>query len=56
MSPGLCEHCEHARKVISAKGSTFWRCSKSDSVPGCPKYPPLPVRQCPHHRPGEPSR
>lgn len=55
MSAGLCEACEHARKITSAKGSTFWRCGMSDKAPGWPKYPPLPVRQCPHHRPGEPG-
>jgi hypothetical protein len=54
VKPGLCEQCEHARKIESAKGSTFWRCGKSDSVPGWPKYPPIPVRRCPHFTPGEP--
>lgn len=51
MGPGLCGDCESARSIVSAKGSTFWRCALSDSVPGWPKYPPLPVLRCPHHQP-----
>ena len=47
--PGLCGNCEHARSITSAKGSVFWRCSLADRVEGWPKYPPLPVRRCPHH-------
>ncbi len=50
MNPGLCGRCEHARKVVSAKGSTFWLCGMHGKVPGWPKYPPIPVRRCPHHR------
>ena len=51
VDPGLCGRCSHARKVESSKGSTFWRCSMSDTIAGWPKYPPIPVRACPHHSP-----
>lgn len=51
VNPGLCGDCEHARSIVSGKGSVFWRCSLSDKIAGWPKYPPLPVRRCPHHRP-----
>ena len=39
---GLCARCTNARRITSAKGSTFWMCS----APGLPKYPPLPVVRC----------
>ncbi|KIG19574.1 hypothetical protein DB30_00083 [Enhygromyxa salina] len=54
MSPGLCERCVHARKIVSGKGSVFWRCAVSERINGWPKYPPLPVLRCPHHERGAP--
>jgi hypothetical protein len=50
MDPGLCRGCDHARRIVSGKGSEFWRCAVSERVPSWPKYPPLPVLRCPHHR------
>lgn len=44
---GLCFRCAHAHRVVSAKGSVFYRCR----APGLPKYPPLPVIACPRYRP-----
>lgn len=51
MQTGLCGHCIHMREVKSDRGSTFYRCSLSDVDPGFPKYPRLPVLQCPGYRP-----
>ncbi|MEX1368215.1 MAG: hypothetical protein AB1Z98_34110 [Nannocystaceae bacterium] len=48
--PGLCRRCEHVRPVTSSRGSTFWRCAVHDRDRRWPKYPPLPVLRCPHHR------
>jgi hypothetical protein len=48
---GLCESCEHARRVRSARGSAFWRCALHDRDPRFAKYPPLPVRACAGHAP-----
>jgi hypothetical protein len=48
-SPGLCERCQHAREIVSGKGSVFWRCAVADSVPEWPKYPRLPVLRCAHY-------
>lgn len=45
--PGLCARCDHARCVESGKGSTFWLCGLHASDPRFPKYPRLPVVQCP---------
>jgi hypothetical protein len=36
----------HARPVVTARGSTFWRCAFSDVDARFPKYPRLPVLQC----------
>lgn len=47
MDPGLCRRCAHARRIVSGKGSEFWRCAVADSIAGWPKYPPLPVLRCP---------
>lgn len=44
---GLCGSCAAARRVVSAKGSEFWRCTH----PELPKYPQLPVRLCAAHTP-----
>ena len=50
MSAGLCERCSEARKIVSGKGSVFWRCAVSERISGWPKYPPLPVLRCGHYR------
>jgi hypothetical protein len=36
----------HARRVTSAKGSTFVLCGRSATDARFPKYPPLPVIRC----------
>jgi hemoglobin len=43
---GLCGHCRWARRVESAKGSTFLRCGRSDEDPRFRKYPQLPMLSC----------
>ena len=43
---GLCAECLHARRVVSAKGSVFWRCDRSEWDSRFPKYPRLPVVRC----------
>jgi hypothetical protein len=44
--PGLCGRCEHARRIVSGKGSTFWLCRRSETDPAYPRYPALPVVRC----------
>lgn len=51
---GLCAQCRHARRVDSAKGSTFWMCGRAATDPRYAKYPPLPVVRCPGHEAGKP--
>lgn len=53
--PGLCARCQHARRIVSGKGSEFWRCSLSERVAGWPKYPRLPVLRCRGYAEGEPG-
>ena len=48
---GLCASCAHARRVTSARSSTFILCARSQSDPRYPKYPPLPVLRCDGHEP-----
>jgi len=44
---GLCLDCVHTQRIQSDRGSTFYRCKLSDSDSTFPKYPRLPVLQCP---------
>jgi len=48
---GRCASCRHASTQESARGSVFWRCLRADRDPDYPRYPPLPVRECPGHEP-----
>ena len=43
---GLCAECAHGRRIVTAKGSEFWLCAKSETDPRFPKYPRLPVLAC----------
>lgn len=44
---GLCDSCQHARQVRSDRGSVFYFCKRSDTDPNFPKYPALPLLECP---------
>jgi hypothetical protein len=46
-SAGLCADCQHARTVESLRESTFYLCERSTTDPSFPKYPQLPVAECP---------
>ena len=50
---GLCASCAHARRVTSARGSTFVLCALSQTDAHYPKYPPLPVLRCVGYEPRE---
>jgi hypothetical protein len=43
---GLCSGCQHARTVVSAKGSRFVLCERSRTDSAFPRYPRLPVVTC----------
>jgi hypothetical protein len=48
---GLCAHCKHVRRIKSARGSIFYLCQLSAVNADFPKYPHLPVLQCPGYEP-----
>jgi hypothetical protein len=51
---GLCASCRFVRRVTSARGSEFWRCTRADAAPQeFAKYPRLPVLSCRGHAPLE---
>jgi hypothetical protein len=43
---GLCEHCSHAKRTASARGSVFFLCRRHEQDSRFAKYPRLPVVQC----------
>lgn len=44
---GLCESCRHQRVVKNTRGSVFSMCERSKTDDRYPKYPRLPVLECP---------
>jgi hypothetical protein len=51
---GLCDTCAFQRKVPNTRGSTFSLCNRSREDPAYPRYPRLPVLDCPgYERRGE---
>jgi hypothetical protein len=48
-SVGLCSDCRFAKRIDSGKGSRFFFCRRSESDPGYPRYPGLPVLSCAGH-------
>ena len=49
VDPGLCGTCRMARRIVTARGSTFFYCTRADADPAYVKYPRLPVLFCPGH-------
>jgi hypothetical protein len=45
-SAGLCETCQHCKRITSAKGSVFHLCLMHDRDPRFAKYPRIPVLRC----------
>ena len=55
VDPGLCGNCRMARRITTAKGSTFFYCTRADADPAYVRYPRLPVLACPGFSPPPPS-
>lgn len=55
IDPGLCRRCRHARRIHSDRGSSFLLCARSRTDRGYPKYPRLPVLECPGFEPRPPA-
>ena len=47
MQAGLCDSCKHQKLVHTTRGSVFSMCERSKTDPSYPKYPRLPVKECP---------
>jgi hypothetical protein len=43
---GLCGRCQHARVIVSDRGSAFVFCERSKTDPRFARYPALPVLDC----------
>jgi len=48
---GLCQNCQHARRIESDRGSIFLMCKLSLEDSRFAKYPRLPVMVCEGYRP-----
>jgi hypothetical protein len=49
---GLCDSCRWQKVIRNTRGSSFSMCRNPD----LPKYPRLPVLECPgHERPAKPA-
>ncbi len=55
MNAGLCDTCVHQQLVRNTRGSEFSLCKRSKTEPEYPKYPRLPVLQCPGYEPRSPG-
>jgi hypothetical protein len=44
---GLCAFCAHQKLVTSGRGSQFSMCRLGLKDPNWPKYPRMPVSECP---------
>jgi len=53
---GLCESCRRATRLVSDRGSVFWRCDRSFTDPAFPRFPVLPVVRCPGYDPPPAAR
>lgn len=52
---GLCLACVHSRKIKADRGSIFFLCQLSETDPGFPKYPRLPMLSCRGYAPAPSS-
>ena len=49
---GLCDSCRHQKLIRTGRGSEFSMCLRSKAEPAYPKYPRVPVGQCPGYEAG----
>ena len=47
VDPGLCGACRYASVKATHRGTAYLRCTRSGWDERLPKYPRLPVRDCP---------
>lgn len=44
---GCCSSCQHAKLNVTRRGTAYLRCLRAAWDPRLPRYPRLPVRDCP---------
>lgn len=49
MDRGLCDSCVYQRLVPNTRGSEFSLCERSRADRRYPRYPRIPVSNCPGH-------
>jgi hypothetical protein len=47
---GLCDTCAHQKLIENTRGSAFSMCRLGLNDPDWPKYPRMPVLECPRYR------
>jgi hypothetical protein len=47
LKAGLCDSCVHQKLIRNTRGSSFSMCLRSRTDERYPKYPRLPVENCP---------
>ena len=45
--PGLCQACRHAKLNETRRGPAYLRCTRAEWDTRLPRYPRLPVSDCP---------
>lgn len=50
-SGGLCDSCAYRQAIRNTRGSVFSLCLRSRDDPAYPRYPRLPVVECPGFAP-----
>ena len=53
---GLCDSCLHQQVIRNTRGSSFSLCLRSRTDPAYPRYPRLPVLECPGYEPRRQQR
>ena len=51
--PGLCGTCQHPKLNETRRGTVYLRCTRAEWDAALPRYPRLPVMQCPGFEPRE---
>ena len=46
-NPGLCAACRHAKLNETRRGTAYLRCTRAEWDTALPRYPRLPVTECP---------
>jgi hypothetical protein len=54
--PGLCATCQYAKLNETRRGTAYLRCTRAAWDASLPRYPRLPVLECPGYAAAVPAR